>query len=500
MLARIKMALKDSFIYSLGNISTKIIGVVLLPLYTEKLTVAEYGVLGTVEVTIQVMVAAFSFSLYQALNRWYWDKQYRDKQTSIFYTTFMTLIFFSVLMMFLFIPFSDSFSRNLLDSNEYAYLFTLLLISAAFQIVSRGVLSLMRLQRKPLRFTTTNIIKLTVTLALTIYFIVGLNRGIEGIFEAQIIGFVIFILVNIRFIIINSKPVFEWSIFKEMVKFSYPLALSSASTILLNVADRYSVRYIEGMESMGLYSAGFKIANVLKIFIINSLNSALMPLKFQMMDRPNNKRFYSKIMTYSAFGFIMVMLFVSLFSKELLQILAQDKGYWSAFYFVPILCFGQLFELLRFNANIGLVIQKKTKIISGVLFTVSVLGIGLNVLLVSYWGSYGAAIAILLSQIIFFTLIYQKAQKYYRIPYELINIGKMVLVSAMIVFVVFFWVNSMMIIPRMILKFALILLFPFFLFFINFYEPIEIFHIRKAWHMIRNPKNWSKMLKKIKIQ
>jgi len=500
MLNNIKLATKDTFIYSLGNISTKIIGLVLLPLYTEKLSVAEYGVLGTVEITIQVLVAAFNLSLYQALNRWYWDKQYVARQKSIFFTTLVSLIILSILMLLFFLPLTGTLSGNLLGSPEYSYLFTLLLISASFQILARGVLSLMRLQRKPLLFTTTNIAKLIITLFLTLYLVIVLNRGIEGIFEAQIIGFLFFILINVRFITRNSKPIFEWAIFKEMIQFSYPLALSSVSSVLLTVADRYTVRYLEGMESMGLYSAGFKIANVLKVFIIHSLSSALMPLKFQMMDRPNNKRFYSKIMTYTAFGFIIAMLGLSLFSKEVIRLLAQDPGYWSAYHFVPILCFAQLFELLRSNANFGLIIKKKTKIISGILIFISFITIGLNAFFVSYFGAYGAAVATLLSQIVFFTLIYQNAQKKYQIPYELVKLGKMILVALIIVLVTYVWINPMMIIPRILLKLLLILLFPVFLYFLNFYEPIELIRLKQSWNKWKNPKDWGENMKNIRIK
>ena len=177
MLNYIKLATKDTFIYSLGNISTKLIGLVLIPLYTDEFSTAEYGVLGMVEITIQIMVAAFSLSLFQALNRWYWDHKYRDKQKSIFFTTLVTLIISSILMIFLFLPFTHKVSQALLDSTEYEYLFSLLLMGAAVQMISRLILALMRLQRKALLFSLTNILKLVITLGLTIYFIFSQVRA-----------------------------------------------------------------------------------------------------------------------------------------------------------------------------------------------------------------------------------------------------------------------------------------------------------------------------------
>ncbi|MFW6046513.1 MAG: lipopolysaccharide biosynthesis protein [Candidatus Woesearchaeota archaeon] len=500
MLNNIKIATKDTFIYSLGNISTKIIGLILLPLYTGELTVTEYGVLGMVEITIQILIAAFSIALRHALGRWYWDKRYKNKQKSIFFTTLVATSFGILLMLILFLPFSESLSRALLDSAKYKYLFQLMLVSAGVQILTRIVLSVMRLQRKAIRFSVSNIFKLLITLGLTIYFIVGLGRGVEGIIEAQIIGFISLIIVNSNFILKNIQPIFERSILKEMLLFSYPLVISSVGGVLLTVTDKYAVRYFGGMEDMGLYNLGFKIANVLKIFVINSVFSAIGPLKYKMLDKPNNKRFYSKLMTYTTFGFIFLLLGLSLFSKETIRVLAANPDYWSAYQIVPILCFAQLFHLLRRNANFGLIAEKKTQIISSIMIFISVLNIGLDVLMIYYFGYIGAAIALLIAQITFFGLTYTYAQRHFFILYEMKKIFIMIAISAIIVIVSYLVINTFPLIPRLITKTILIIVFPVLLYFFNFYEKIELDRLKGAWKKWKNPGNWSNNIKSIKIK
>ncbi|MCF8307722.1 MAG: oligosaccharide flippase family protein [Bacteroidales bacterium] len=500
MLNNIKLATKDTLIYSLGNISTKIIGLILLPIYTKELTVAEYGVLGTVEITIQVLIAIFSFSLQRALSRWYWDKRYRDKQKSIFFTTLVFIAIGILLMLVLLIPFSGSFSQSLLDSGKYTYLFQLLLVSAAFQILSRLILIVVRLQRKALLFSISNIFKLVITLGLTIYFVVGLQRGVEGIIEAQIIGFISLILFNIKFILKNISPVFERIILKEMLLFSYPLAISGVGGVLLTVTDKYAVRFVGGMEDMGLYNLGFKVGNVLKLLFINSVFNAIGPMRYKMMDQPNNKRFYSKLMTYTSFGFVILLLGLSLFSKEAIRVLASNKEYWGAYQIVPILVFAQLFELLRRNANFGLIVEKKTKIISMVMIFVMVLNIGLNIGFIYFFGPIGAAIALLISQAIYFGLIYTYSQRHYFIPYEIRKVFIMILLSAVIVGISYLFLNSMDIIPRIIIKLLLIAIFPVLLYFFKFYDPVEIDRLKGAWNKWRKPKKWRENLKNIKIK
>ena len=74
MLSFVKSAAKNSLIYGLGNVSTKVVGFILLPLYTSHLSVREYGILGLLEVSSQVIVSVFGLSLTYAFFRWYWDK------------------------------------------------------------------------------------------------------------------------------------------------------------------------------------------------------------------------------------------------------------------------------------------------------------------------------------------------------------------------------------------------------------------------------------------
>lgn len=497
MLSKVKVAVKDSFIYSLGNVTTKLIGLVLLPIYTKELTVEQYGILGTLEITLQVLVAFFSFALYQAFNRWYWDKEYRDKQQSLFFTTLMFVIGSALFMWVLISLVAEPFSVFLLGSSNYSYLLMLMVGSSALQIIARMNLTLMRLQRKAALFSLSNVVKLAVTLVLTVYFVVYLQRGVEGIFEAQIIGFIVFFLFISRYIWKNLVFRFQLHILQEMLNFSYPLMISSIGGILFAVADKYAVRFIGGLNDIGIYSLGFKIANVLNVLVINSVLPALLPLKLRMMDQPGNKRFYSKMLTYSTFGFVFFLMALIFFGKELVVLLAQNPDYWSAYQIIPVLCFAQLFEMLRRTANFGLIIEKKTKIVSKIMLSVAAINVALNVLFIYLFDIMGAAIATLFSQALFFWVIYWKAQQHYYIPYELKKV--FTLVGLVVVLSIgAYLTNSIALLPRIIIKLMMMLSLPVILYFFNFYETVELERLRGAWNKWKNPRDWRDNLRQFK--
>ncbi len=98
MIDNLKNTAKGALIYGFGNLSTKLIGFILIPLYTAKFSVSEYGILGILDITLQVFIAFFGLSLYNAFFRWYWDKEYIAKQKSIFFTILTTVLVFSIVL------------------------------------------------------------------------------------------------------------------------------------------------------------------------------------------------------------------------------------------------------------------------------------------------------------------------------------------------------------------------------------------------------------------
>ncbi|HKJ41464.1 MAG TPA: oligosaccharide flippase family protein [Sunxiuqinia sp.] len=491
ILENLKITAKDTLIYSIGNIATKIIGFVLLPLYTGIFTTSEYGILGIMEISLQVLVAFFSVGIYTALARLYWDKEFVRKQKSLFFTAFVSVLFFSCLMLLIVFLNGQTISLLLLGTKKYVYLVRLMTLSAFFQILTQVIFTLMRLQRKTVLYSTSNIIKLLITLLLTIYLLVYAHHKIEGIYEAQIVGYIILLVVLVRFTLKNLDFSFHFSVFREMFSYGYPLAISAMAGVLLSVADRYCLQLINGLEDVGLYSLGYKIANTFKVVVVASVQLSLTPIKYKMLNKEGDKRFYSKSLTYISFVIMFLVIGLSAFSKEVVELMAQKKEFWVAYNIVPIIALGLMFEMLRGNAVFGLNVAKKTGILSVLTIIISALNIGLNFLLIPTLGIYGASIATLFSQLILFILIYRKAQKEYFIPYELSKII-LVIISGSVLIALSFLANDLSLLMRLLLKVILLISFPFLLYFLGFYEKIEIVRIKEAWNKWRILSNWWK--------
>ena len=75
MLENVKRAIKHSSIYGIGSIASKLIGIILLPLYTKHLTTADFGVYGYFEI-ILFLLPMVALGLPFALQRLAKSKKY----------------------------------------------------------------------------------------------------------------------------------------------------------------------------------------------------------------------------------------------------------------------------------------------------------------------------------------------------------------------------------------------------------------------------------------
>jgi O-antigen/teichoic acid export membrane protein len=497
MLDLLKSTAKSTFIYSLGNFSSRLAGFILIPMYTSHLSLAEFGIMGMLEISSQIVIAVLGLGLYNAFFRWYWDKQYEGQQKSILYTILVSIAGASAIIILPCILARNLLANLLLESSRYGNLIVLLFVVSSIEAIIVIISTLFRIKNRAFLFSTLMVLKLVITLVLNIYFVVVLKKSVEGVYIAQMIGGIFYIITALFFMVKDIEFKFQKQVLKQMMIFSYPLLIVAITGIILNITDRYSLRFLTNLDEVGKYSLGFKISNTIRVFIITSVNLALQPTIFRMIDQPNNKKFYSKIMTYYSFGLMFCVLFISLFSQEIVKVLSKNVLYWSSYQIIPLLSLSMFFTMLRDVALTGINISKKTNLTARIITICMVVNILLCFLFVYLFKSIGAALAATLSQILFFVLVYRFAQKVYFIPYEFQKILRLIVVSVLI-YLASMLLSKYSLFLRLSLKSTMIIAFPFILYLVKFYDPIEIERIKQFWLKWRNISNIINNFKSLK--
>jgi hypothetical protein len=111
-------------------------------------------------------------------------------------------------------------------------------------------------------------------------------------------------------------------------------------------------------------------------------------------------------------------------------------------------------------------------------------------------GNQGAALSKMISMLVFFALTLYYSQKVYPIPYEIKRITLMLLAAAGL-YLVSMLFNSWDLIPRLGAKTIVIVSFPFVLYLLRFYEPVELNRIKGGWNKWRNPSEFGENIRRL---
>lgn len=497
MLTKIRNTVKHSAIYSLGNLSTKLIGLILLPLYTSHLTTTEYGVLAIFETTALLLLTVFSLNISNAMIRWWADSDSEKEKKSYIFTTFSFIFVILFLLNLLLQPFSKNFALLFYQNSDFNIYFHILFLSVSFEIFNRFIFSLIRILEKSLLFIVVNSLKLIVSLALNIYFIVVLRLGVEGIMLAQLIAHVLGFILLLPLLSKHLVFVFKSSELGKMLNYSIPLAFTAIAGVLFSIGDRYVLKFLMGDAKVGIYSLAYKIAGFLSFFVLQSFQMAFLPMAYKMYKEPNAKRFFSKILTYLIIVLTFGGLGLSLFATEFVKIFAPSNAeYWEASIYVSLITVVTVSFGVRYMFELNFHLSKKTKILPFIVSSIALFNIGLNFALIPFMGISGAILSSIISSIFINILYYYFGKKYYFVKYEIIKVLIIILVgTSLFLFSLIFmdmnlWINIG-------LKTIILLLFPVIILFGGFLEPIEKERLSQAWQKWKSPKLWKENIRKI---
>src|SRR6266704_6365975 len=88
MIERLKELLRHSAVYGLGSIVARIVGVLLLPLYTRYLSPSDYGLIETLIALSAVLTALVAQGMKSAFFRFYFDSAEPERRRLVVRTAF----------------------------------------------------------------------------------------------------------------------------------------------------------------------------------------------------------------------------------------------------------------------------------------------------------------------------------------------------------------------------------------------------------------------------
>ena len=387
-MGRGKYLAKNTALFALNVVGTKLIAFLMVPLYTNAFQTAEYGMIDLLNTIAVILVPVITLNIGEAIMRFGIDEETDKNEISCVGILFASSSF---LLAFLVIPIMHFFP-SLKVSLPLVYLFCV--AQGLYLIFSYNL----RGQERLAQYAIGNILCTFLMAGLNILFIVILKLGIEGYFYAYIIAYFLStlyciavgdVLKTIRHFKINSN------LAKQMVKYSIVLVPNSFMWWIMNSSDHIMVTSMIGIAENGIYAISYRIPSILSSFsqIFNQAWSYSAIHEDKSEDRTAfNNKMYDKLVSSQ----LLLTSLLILLMKPFLS-LYVSKAYYEAWKYTPYLLVGYFFLTMGTFLSTSYTVNKDSKgfLISGSIG--AVINIALNALLIPIFGVHGAAFATCIS-------------------------------------------------------------------------------------------------------
>lgn len=411
----IRSFFKDSAIYAIPSIVSRGLSVVLIPLYTRVLTPADYGSFDLFFVFAALVNLTVALEVSQGVARYYSDEKDAGRRiayvsSALWFTIFCYTVFFGAAFFL-----GDKLSPLVMGRENMEVAFEV----GVVYILINGVFYLIQNQfRWELRSVDYAIVSLLVTvvtavLAVTLTYVVV--WGLVGLLLGMVGGALTGCLYGLWHLRHSFRFRFDWSRLKEMLAFSAPLVPAGVAAFVGQYVDRIMINKYLTLDDVGLFGIGFRVASIVGLIIVG-FQGALTPLIYVHFREPETRVSLAIIFRVFVSLALLLFLFVSLFAKEILMILAVP-AYYGAESIVVFLVPAMLFSNMYIFAP-GAAIEKKTYLILWVSVAGAVINVLLNMLLIPRFGISGAAVAKLIGYSLVFYVYMWFSQKMYHVPHD----------------------------------------------------------------------------------
>ncbi len=307
----------------------------------------------------------------------------------------------------------------------------------------------------------------------TILFLVLLDTGVKGILYAQIIAGILELSVLYSLTWGQMSFHFSFSSLSAMLSFSVFLVPTNLSSFVLSYSNRYFLNEYMNLEEVGLYSLGAKMAGIIPFLFTEPVKKAFGPHIFNLIEEPEKcKRQLADFSRAFFFFLACVALFVSLFSREAVALLA-DESYLGSYNIVFILAMSYLLIGLAGIVVVAIHIKMKTWIVSLIWPLSAAVNILANMVMIPAYGRYGAAIATLVSTAFIAVSYFVAVHVIYRTRFAYLK-----MLTCLVLMIVINYVGQMLnllpFMPAVLLKSVLFFLFIVILISIGYFTRNEI--------------------------
>jgi O-antigen/teichoic acid export membrane protein len=402
----VKSLAKQTIVYGLGTIVPRFLNyAVLTPFYTRIfIQTRDYGVVTELYAWMVLLLVILTYGMETGFFRF---AQKSDNPEKVYSTAMISLISTSLLFVLLVNVFINPVASvmNYKDNHDYIRMFAGIV---AIDAIAAIPFARLRRENRPGLFSAIKITNVIVSLCLVFFLLKiapAIYAGNHGWFRSVYnpeykVGYVFLAnlissgvtLVLLLPLMVNVKFIFDASLWRRMIGYSFPLLLAGLSGSINDALDKIILRRLigegDGLSVVGKYGAAYKIGVLMALFI-QMFRFAAEPFFFERAKHANAKETYAFVMKYFVIAMLVVYLGINLYISAIQYIVGSN--YREAMAVVPIISMGYLLYGIYINHSIWYKLNDMTIFAVYITIIGAAITVFINLLMVPSFGYMASA-------------------------------------------------------------------------------------------------------------
>ncbi len=407
--------LKHTSVYAITPIFQRLLGLVLVGIYTAVLPAGEYGLLGLISLFLALFPLLIGTSILAGVSRHYFLYEDPADRSSVISGAAIALIISSTAGAALILTFREPIAGFLFAIQgkapnpalvEYVSICALLL---PFALITKTGTEALQAQKRSKAVVIISLAKMLLETALKLYFLFVPKMGVLGFLYAMLIGEMLAGTAFAVYIARVHGRVLVLKTFKPLLRYTLPLIPMGLFQLCLHQADTLLIQRLGpdeviGMGAdgvpltvasqwLGVYFLGYQIPFLFHTAVMGSFMRIWAPNVFALDDGQASRENMRRIGTLVALSIGGLYAQVALFGREAIQLIGRQEAYQAANEVVPWVALGYVAYALYGLSQV--VLMKVFAVRS--LAALNAVALGVNLLLNFLWipeyGSVGAAAA-----------------------------------------------------------------------------------------------------------
>jgi len=411
---------KNTIIIAIGKISTQILSYILLPLFTARMAVEQYGTYDLGCTLSLFLCPIITLLMEESMFRFLIDaKNIREKRKiisqTIIYTLVGTLIFVPLAILV--------FSSTKKYPSSFAFAFIVFVISNIFINLSNALargLSQIKI------FSISNFILGITTIILTIVALLVFPNA-EGLLWANSIANLATSLIVFKKLKFKEYfGTYNKKIMREMISYSIPLVPNSISWTIINMSDRIILTNFIDSTANGIYAMANKFPNIINV-LYGYFYTAWKESAAKILKQENKDAYYNSIYhDIKRFLFAVTLSLIAVMPFAF-PIFINEK-YSEAYIYIPIIMLATYYSNISSFYGGIFSAYKDTKIMGTTTFIAASINLIIDLIFVSKFKIYAACFSTLIADIIIYYYRRQRLKRFLKLK-ELTVFGPIIMMT-----------------------------------------------------------------------